>query len=114
MVKTSAENEESKTKLGPIGDEWVKEFIKTFYIYNLITKTPAGAEKEAVLFIEDLLEKAYESGKDYAYKDALRTIRNPDNQKPYYSDENPLAVENKAGWNKCLSFVEALLLPKIK
>lgn len=49
---------------------WQRQFVKTFYVYNLLTKTPAGAEKEAVAFFENLLshtrkeahEEAYEAG----------------------------------------------------
>lgn len=35
----------------PIPEDWEVEFVKTFYVYNLKTGTPAGAEKEAVDFI---------------------------------------------------------------
>lgn len=31
--------------------EWQREFISTFYVYNLKKGPPAGAEKEAVDFI---------------------------------------------------------------
>jgi exoribonuclease II len=44
----------------PTPKDWRKEFVETFHIYNLKTGTPAGAEKEAVAFIETLLSHAQE------------------------------------------------------
>ena len=45
----------------PQQSDWEIDFIKTFYVYNLIKGTPAGAEKEAVAFIKSLLQKERES-----------------------------------------------------
>lgn len=36
-------------------ENWKEEFVKKFWIYNLPAGSPAGAEKEALSFIESLL-----------------------------------------------------------
>ena len=48
---------------------WKKQFVKKFYIYNLETGTPAGAEKEAVEFIQGLLDQ-----KDLEFLNILGSI----------------------------------------
>ena len=42
--------------------DWEREFVKTFYVYNLKEKTPAGAEKQAVEFIKHLREQSRQQG----------------------------------------------------
>ncbi len=44
-------------------NEWQAEFVKTFYVYNLVKDTPAGAEKEALKFIQEHIEEAYKQGR---------------------------------------------------
>lgn len=61
-------------------EEWEKEFIETFYVYNLKNSTPAGAEKQAVAFIRDQREKVRAEERERAeqeirrYREHLRFI----------------------------------------
>ena len=50
-------------------EDWAKEFVKTFYVYNLKTGTPAGAEKEAVAFIRAEKQLSYERGYNNGHSD---------------------------------------------
>jgi hypothetical protein len=52
----------------PYTKDWQKEFVKTFFVTNLITGSPAGAEKEAISFIEAQIEKAV--------KEKVESVRN--------------------------------------
>jgi hypothetical protein len=40
--------------------DWRDEFIKQFYVYDLIAGSPAGAEKKAVAFISRILEEQWQ------------------------------------------------------
>jgi hypothetical protein len=54
--------------------EWEIEFVKTFYVYNLIKGTPAGAEKEALQFINSLLQRTYEVAEKAGYERAKKIV----------------------------------------
>jgi hypothetical protein len=53
-------------------EDWAAEFIATFYVYNLKKDTPAGAEKEAVAFIKNLIEKVRQEANESGYQEGLR------------------------------------------
>lgn len=50
---------------------WEKTFVETFYVYNLLKNTPAGAEKEAIAFIRSVAAKEREEVR----KEALARVR---------------------------------------
>jgi len=82
-----------------------KEFVRRFYVSNLETGSPAGAEKDALDFIRKnyvAKTEAFEQGRQAGLKEVMDAL--PADEIIDFSDPDFL-INRWAGWNMCLDKV---------